>query len=89
MTLIWELLESAERQHDSKSCRIAQYWLQYGLYTFFHKESTAEWLVSVAEIDGLLLGHLTEQTAFQLIKLRLQVKQSIFSELKYEFKNWI
>lgn len=35
----------------------------------FNKESTAEWLHNMAKVDGLLLGHLTEQTAFQLIKL--------------------
>lgn len=35
----------------------------------FFKKSTAEWLDNVAKVDGLLLGHLTEQVAFQLIKL--------------------
>lgn len=69
MMIIWDSLESAERQYKSKSCRIIQYWLQYSIYTFSNKESTAEWLHNVAKVDGLLLGYLTEQTAFQLIKL--------------------
>lgn len=44
-----------------------------------------EWLKNTAKVDGLFLGHLTEQNFnFQLIKfLWLQVEQSIFSELKY------
>lgn len=43
-----------------------------------------EWLNNTAKVDGLFLGHLTEQNAFQLIKLLwLQVEQSIFIEVKY------